>query len=606
MKISGKTILAMALAAAPGWAEDVTFDARTTGSLGQMHVRKSKKLAITHLNRIKNDYQLQRGITVLGPQSDLLSGLIFIPTAPSSAPAAPAAPAGGGTPDATGKPPNKAQLMGLLPLDLNEFMSLKHLAPGRTGARGARTVSEPVYSEAAVKEYLNRYSDLKADQIIIELASKGFSAAELQTIRNAMLAAARDNIGKMDMSMVAAAMSSNNEAPYLQGITTAETAAYVSSAAYINRTEFFKPLGDQFKTLLLKLTILQQKISDFKDLVAKTDRDLAAALASAQSFAVASDSLDPAKVHEALDVQNKRLKAVTHDVWPFKERAAANNETLQLKQEFAGLASMPGYDDWKGSGGTKDLLSAVSTTLDADVTYINGLKPDGTDRVAALAKATSILARFQSVSSLGKDALTQMEETFTCNDYTQKADYTLIVHDWTGGKTSVSVAVVTFTCYAPLSLSGGIGFNTLRERTYQLVTPAGTATPTSGTTTPPSMIQYDKNSAFQIAPLLLLNVRLCNLQDWGALHASFGAGVSIPASGSGTTSGTGSQATYLGGLSISLRDRLYFTAGPFFGRTNTLANGYSIGSSLPSGVTTIPLQTKFSAGVGVAVTFKLK
>src|ERR1039457_6211491 len=135
MKISGKTILAMALAAAPGWAEDVTFDARTTGSLGQMHVRKSKRLAITHLNRIKNDYQLQRGITVLGPQSDLLSGLIFIPTAPSSAPAA---PAGGGTPGATVKPPTGDQLMGLLSLDLKDYMSLKHLAPGRTGARGAR------------------------------------------------------------------------------------------------------------------------------------------------------------------------------------------------------------------------------------------------------------------------------------------------------------------------------------------------------------------------------------------------------------------------------------------------------------------------------------
>jgi hypothetical protein len=82
--------------------------------------------------------------------------------------------------------------------------------------------------------------------------------------------------------------------------------------------------------------------------------------------------------------------------------------------------------------------------------------------------------------------------------------------------------------------------------------------------------------------------------------------VTIPASGSGTTSGTGSQPTYLGGISVSLRDKLYFTLGPFFGRTNTLANGYSIGSSLPSGVTTIPLQTKYSAGIGVAVTFKLK
>src|SRR5450755_2989111 len=597
MKISGKTILAMALAAAPGWAEDVTFDARTTGSLGQMHVRKSKRLAITHLNRIKNDYQLQRGITVLGPQSDLLSGLIFIPTAPSSAPAAPAGgaanikPADGPTVKNAALNANaKGIKSGVLQLEAYGAVAARRVGPG-----GRAAAQKPAYSEAVAKEYLNLFAEEAADKIIVVLAPSGYSAAELQTIRTAILAAASARIGKMDMSMVATAMSDSNddaEKQYLDGITSAETAAYLGSAPYIDHNQFFPPLNNRLGELSARLTKLQQQISRLGELVAKTDRDLAAALASAQSFAVASDSLDPATTKGPLGDQVGELKRVTAtDIWPSNERTAANNETLLLKQEFAGLATMQGYDDWKGSGGTKDLLSAVSTTLDADVTYINGLKPDGTDRVAALAKATSILARFQSVSSLiGQGALTQMEETFTCNDYTQKVDYTLIVHDWTGGKTSVSVAVVTFTCYAPLSLSGGIGFNTLRERTYQLVTPAGTATPTSGTTTPPSMIQYDKNSAFQIAPLLLLNVRLCNLQDWGALHASFGAGVSIPASGSGTTSGTGSQATYLGGLSISLRDRLYFTAGPFFGRTNTLANGYSIGSSLPSGVTTIPLQ----------------
>jgi hypothetical protein len=192
-----------------------------------------------------------------------------------------------------------------------------------------------------------------------------------------------------------------------------------------------------------------------------------------------------------------------------------------LKQDIAGLANLPGYDDWKASAGVKDRLSAFSSKLDADVTYI--------------------------------------------------------------------------------------GFSTLAERTYQLVTPAASASSTTtGTTTPASTIQYDKNSSFQNAPLLLLHVRLCNLQDWGALHVSFGAGVTIPASGSGTTSGTGSQPTYLGGLSVPIRDKLYFTAGRIFGRTNTLANGYLIGSSLPSGVTTVPLETKFSAGFGVAVTFKLK
>ena len=98
MKSSIKTILALALALAPCFAQAVDkcnppgkdvvcFDARTTGSLGQMHVRKSKTLVIRHLNRIKNDYTLQRGITVLGSQSDLLSGLSFIPTAPGNPPA---------------------------------------------------------------------------------------------------------------------------------------------------------------------------------------------------------------------------------------------------------------------------------------------------------------------------------------------------------------------------------------------------------------------------------------------------------------------------------------------------------------------------------------
>jgi len=42
-----------------GGKDVVNFHARTTGSLGQIYVCKSKKLVVTHLNRIKNDYQLR-------------------------------------------------------------------------------------------------------------------------------------------------------------------------------------------------------------------------------------------------------------------------------------------------------------------------------------------------------------------------------------------------------------------------------------------------------------------------------------------------------------------------------------------------------------------
>jgi hypothetical protein len=633
MKTNRMTILALVLAGvsvnaqqndgskkivcSPPGKDEVCFDARTTGSLGQMHVRKSKKLVVTHLNRVKNDYQLQRGVTVQTAQTDLLSGLSFIPTAPGNPPSTTSQAGAGQT--ATGnssKPPTQSEAgLAASLTDITPLLSSMAIQPAAPRGPGRRAVAQPapVFTAAAAQRYLDLYSETAANNILATLAPGGFSATDLKTIKTAMTDAASAIISKMSMDYIANAMQNRAQqtgqdaiAKAQDAIAKAEAAAYVTSAPYIQHMQF-QALANNLDNVSVSLTKLQQDLFNLKDKVAKADRDLADALASAQSFAVASDALDPTSRIEHLKDQIDQLMKVTTgpDNWPFKERASSNAEMLELKRRFAVLATLPGYSDWKGTDGVKDQLTSVSSALDADVTYINGLNPDNNDRVTALGKAKAVLAHFQWVYSLkGTPDLTQIEDEFACNDDTQKADYTLIVNDLTDDKTAASVPVVTFTCYAPLSLSGGIGFNSLAERTYQLVTPAGATT--SGTTTPSSTIQYDKNSSFQIAPLLLLNVRLCNLQDWGALHASFGAGVTIPASGSGTTSGTGSQPTYLGGLSVSLRDKLYFTAGPFFGRTNTLANGYSIGSSLPSGVTTIPLETKFSAGIGVAVTFKLK
>src|ERR1019366_4968185 len=612
MKSSIKTILALALALAPCFAQAVDkcnppgkdvvcFDARTTGSLGQMHVRKSKTLVIRHLNRIKNDYTLQRGITVLGSQSDLLSGLSFIPTAPGNPPAT--TPQGGTHNPA---PPTPEEVKAAATPNVPQIkLSLR--APA--AAEIQRVTQPPKYTSADAQRFLNQVATEASNNILLTLVSRGFSAAELQSIKAAMKDAATAVITNLDLAQVANALQTDTQQSYVDQVKAAEAAAYQISAAYIQHVQFAN-LAQGLDGLSVPLTQLQQDLFVLKDAVAAVDRDLAGALASAQSFAVDSDALDPTAeaVMGQVNGQITHLATVTNSAtnWPFDVRKKCNDEMLRLKQDFAALASLPGYNDWKGTDGVKDRLSAFSSALDADATYINGLNPDNSDRVTALGKARKVLAHFQLVYSLkGQTALTEIEEVFACRDDTQKGDYTLVVSDMPDSKTA-SVPVVTFTCYAPLSLSGGIGFNSLAERTFQLVTPPGTSTTTTGTTTPASTIQYDKNSSFQVAPLLLLHVRICNLQDWGALHASFGAGVSIPASGSGTTSGTGAQPAYLGGLSVSLRDRVYFTAGPFFGRTNTLAHGYSIGSSLPSGVTTIPLQTKFSAGFGVAVTFKLK
>jgi len=588
--------------------DEVCFDARTTGSLGQIHVRKEKKLIIHHLNRVKNDYQLQRNITVLAPQTDLLTGLSWIPSLPAAnPPPAAQAPTGGGTPApatpdaAKGKTPDTQ-----LPTMANLLPGFKPGPITKKAGREAAPARTPTYTPDDAKHFLTLFAETAANKMLVNIANEsGFSAAELQTIKKDMLNGANEVISAEDLKQVATAMQDPKNLTIYEGhIRDALTTGYTSSAPYLQHT-YFKALSDGLLGLSVRLANLQQDLFDLKNAVADADRKLADALASAQSFAVNSDGLDKSNLRELLKQQIDALEKVkvSPAEW-FSKRAKVNANILSLSTDLAALAAKPGYNDWKTTDGVKDQLTAFSSTLAADTTYINSLDPDSSDRVTARAKANAVQAHFVRVSKLDDIELTQIQDHFVCNDDTQKATYTLVVNDLTDNKTAATVEVVTFTCYAPLSLSGGIGFNSLPERTYQLVTPVGTVP--AGTTAPPSTIQYDKNSSFQIAPLLLLNVRIRNYGDCCALHASFGAGVSIPASGSGTTSGTGTQLTYLGGPSVSLRDKVYFTVGPFFGRTNTLANGYSIGSSLPSGVTTIPLETKFSVGIGVAVTYKLK
>jgi hypothetical protein len=163
-----------------------------------MHVRRRKKLVVTHLNRIKNDYQLQRGITVQTAQTDLLSGLSFIPTAPGNPPSAtsattPQAGAGAPTPPDQDKAQNAAAKSDAK--SLKAPLGTRPVASGAPRARALRATAPPapVYSADDATQFLNRYAETAADNIGVSLASGGFSAADLKTIRSAMTDAASAN-----------------------------------------------------------------------------------------------------------------------------------------------------------------------------------------------------------------------------------------------------------------------------------------------------------------------------------------------------------------------------------------------------------------------------
>ena len=255
-------------------------------------------------------------------------------------------------------------------------------------------------------------------------------------------------VGNMNLADVAMAMQNDKEESYLDEITNAEATAYVTSGPYIQHLNFAS-LTRILDTLSGRFTRLQQHLYDLKDAVAKTDQDMAATLRSAQAFAMSSD--DPNTVMDQLSEQIKRLAIVTSSVsnWPFQMRRACTDEVLTLQTDFEALAGLPGYSGWKNSDG-KDRVIAFSAALNADLAYINGLNPDNSDRITAVAKAQNVLAHFEAIYTLrDKPELTQIEEVFACKDHNRKADYTLIVNDLTANGKSANVSVVTLICIVP-------------------------------------------------------------------------------------------------------------------------------------------------------------
>lgn len=180
---------------------------------------------------------------------------------------------------------------------------------------------------------------------------------------------------------------------------------------------------------------------------------------------------------------------------------------------------------------------------------------------------------------------------------TKKTVLTLTQTEMTPGVTNPSsqtVLTVTVECTSRFSLSAGVVFSTIPNRQFSIA-----SVPVSpGSTTTASTITQTYGSNFHPLPLALINARLWEPRESVALYGSFGIAANLRDQSSG-----GSTAEYLLGPSIGLFRTLFLTTGIHLGNQASVGNGYSVGSPVPSTLTTVPISTTYKTGFGFGLTF---
>jgi hypothetical protein len=159
----------------------------------------------------------------------------------------------------------------------------------------------------------------------------------------------------------------------------------------------------------------------------------------------------------------------------------------------------------------------------------------------------------------------------------------------------VSTTLINVNCSSAFAVTAGAAFGVIDNPVYAEVTSA----PASGGTTPVTKFGLTSDSKINPYPIALAHARL---KDWAdnkyALHYSFGAGVNPNSSGSSSAS-----PEFLTGVSISFLRTIYVTGGLDVGKQTSLAGGFHVGDTVPTGVATVPTSTSYTAGFGFAITF---
>ena len=180
---------------------------------------------------------------------------------------------------------------------------------------------------------------------------------------------------------------------------------------------------------------------------------------------------------------------------------------------------------------------------------------------------------------------------------TKQTAITLTASDQLPDKSAAAPATVlsvTVECASPFNVSAGVAFSSIPDREYAI---QPVATP-PGSTTTTNQFALTTDSSLHPVVLGMVSARLCEPSERIAFHLSFGLAGSFKSQSAG-----GSSAEFLIGPSISFFRTMFITPGLYIGKKTVLADGFTVGASVPANVTTPPLQSSYKPAFGLAITF---
>jgi hypothetical protein len=299
---------------------------------------------------------------------------------------------------------------------------------------------------------------------------------------------------------------------------------------------------------------------------------------------------------------NAQIDMALMAVWPNADIAGLEGNLQVLKNNLATLQDQGGWAAWVAIGGNKAAYDGVGARVNDLITLAATFDPTANKSAATLTDAQTKLQQWSAILSAIAAAPNPFARTInvTCSFGFGNNKNTVIELVSTdrlaaAGSTPTKLDVVTVICSSPLSISGGLGFSTAPEQQFSFVQSVNS----SGQVV--SALGYKALSKFRPLPLLLLNTRLLEWKDVWGLHVSNGAVVDIKTGAAG-----GTDVEYVSGLSVSFKRTLFVTTAFQAARVQSLDPGFTIGQTVPSAITTPPVQARWSPAFVLAFTYKLK
>jgi hypothetical protein len=247
----------------------------------------------------------------------------------------------------------------------------------------------------------------------------------------------------------------------------------------------------------------------------------------------------------------------------------------------------------------KTAITVVQTQLNSLITSLSPSMLSG-DKTSSFYKALAIFRFWQSHLSTLTPSDFQTVTSIDCpNVFNQNRSVAVslieadLLPTFDGTPTVPTMSktpFVTVTCTSPFAVSAGVEFSFLKSPTFGLA-PSGA----SGV----NQFGITDTGNINTLPVGAVHWRIKETPNhMVAAYGSFGAAAHIQGNASGS-----SAAEYLTGVSIGFRRTVFITPGWHVGKVAALGGGYKVGEAVPSGTTSVPVQSSYQSGFGLAITF---